>query len=39
VLAAMQSSFDAREVWEKIEWADEGARHNVRDGRMPQAVS
>jgi paraquat-inducible protein A len=39
VLAAMQSSFDAREVWEKIEWADEGARHNVRDGRMPEGVS
>lgn len=39
VLAAMQSSFDAREVWEKIEWADEGARHNVRDGRMPEGAS
>src|SRR5271169_7087322 len=33
VLAAMQSSFDAREVWEKIKWADEEARHNVSDGQ------
>ncbi len=26
LLAAMQSSFDPREVWERIEWADENAR-------------
>ena len=39
VLAAMQASFDAREVWEKIEWADERARHNIRDSRMPEAAS
>ncbi len=26
VLAAMQSTFDAREVWERVEWAEEGAR-------------
>jgi paraquat-inducible protein A len=39
VLAAMQSSFDAREVWEKIEWADEGARHNLSDGQMPAGAS
>ena len=39
VLAAMQSSFDAREVWEKIDWADEGARRNVGDGQIPEGVS
>ena len=39
VLAAMQSSFDPREVWEKIEWADERARHHVSDGRMPEGAS
>jgi paraquat-inducible protein A len=39
VLAAMQSSFDAREVWEKIEWADEGARHKVSDRQMPESAS
>jgi len=39
VLAAMQSSFDAREVWEKIEWANKRARHQVRDGQMPEGAS
>jgi paraquat-inducible protein A len=39
VLAAMQSSFDAREVWQKIEWADEGARHHDRDGQLPEGAS
>lgn len=39
VLAAMQSSFDAREVWEKIEWANDGSRHHSRDGRMPEGAS
>jgi paraquat-inducible protein A len=39
VLAAMQSSFDGREVWEKIEWADEGARRHFRDGQMPEGAS
>jgi paraquat-inducible protein A len=39
VLAAMQSSFDAREVWEKIEWADEGARHSVSNDRMSKEIS
>jgi paraquat-inducible protein A len=38
VLAAMQSSFDAREVWEKIEWADEEARRNIGDGQMPEGT-
>jgi paraquat-inducible protein A len=31
VLAAMQASFDAREVWEKIEWAEEAAGAAVGD--------
>ena len=26
LLAAMQSSFDPREVWDRIEWAEAGAR-------------
>jgi paraquat-inducible protein A len=39
VLAAMQSSFDAREVWEKIEWADERARYHVSNDRMPKGTS
>ena len=39
VLAAMQSSFDAREVWEKIEWANDGSRHHLRDGQMPEGAS
>ncbi len=39
VLAAMQSSFDQREVWEKIKWADKAARHNVSDGQMPEGTT
>jgi paraquat-inducible protein A len=31
VLAAMQASFDAREVWEKIEWAEERGRAAASD--------
>lgn len=27
LLAAMQANFDPREVWEKIEWAEDGARN------------
>jgi len=26
ILAGMQASFDSREVWEKIEWAQDSAR-------------
>ena len=39
VLAAMQSCFDAREVWEKIEWVDEKARRNFRNGQRPAGAS
>jgi paraquat-inducible protein A len=31
VLAGMSASFDSREVWEKIQWADEERRHAVGD--------
>src|SRR5713226_2692269 len=39
VLAAMQASFDPREVWEKIMWAKDGARHAADDCRMPGGTS
>ncbi len=39
VLAAMQASFDPREVWEKIVWAEDGTRHTADDGRMPEGTS
>ncbi len=29
VLAAMQAAFDPREVWDRIEWAEAGARHTA----------
>jgi hypothetical protein len=29
LLAAMQSNFDPREVWNRVEWADEHARPPV----------
>jgi paraquat-inducible protein A len=32
VLAGMQASFDSREVWDKIRWADEEARAAASDG-------
>ena len=36
VLAAMQSSFDPREVWERVEWAH--ARNEVETGRTREAI-
>ncbi len=39
VLAAMQASFDPREVWDKIEWAADGVRHTAGDGRASGAAS
>jgi paraquat-inducible protein A len=39
VLAAMQASFDPREVWAKIEWAEDGVLHTMRDGRMSEGTS
>jgi paraquat-inducible protein A len=38
VLAAMQAGFDAREVWEKIEWAD-GTRHMRPRGPLPKGTA
>ncbi len=32
ILAGMQASFDSREVWEKIQWADEAQRDAEGDG-------
>jgi paraquat-inducible protein A len=28
ILAAIQANFDPREVWDKVEWAEEGAPRN-----------
>ena len=33
MLAGMQASFDSREVWERIRWAEDGARRSPRRGR------
>jgi paraquat-inducible protein A len=38
VLAGMSASFDSREVWEKIEWADEAQRDAAGDS-LPEGVS
>ena len=37
LLAGMQASFDSREVWERIQWADGEARRAVRD-RMTEGM-
>ncbi len=39
VLAGMQSSFDAREVWERIQWADGGARREASARRTAELTS
>jgi len=33
VLAAMQASFDPREVWSRIEWAAAGTSHAAAGGQ------
>jgi paraquat-inducible protein A len=33
ILAGMQAAFDPREVWERIRWAEEGARRSSADDR------
>jgi len=38
LLAAIQANFDPREVWERIEWAEEGARPAVGD-RVTEGTS
>ena len=39
LLAGMQASFDPREVWERIEWAEDGARRDAARDRMAEATS
>jgi paraquat-inducible protein A len=36
VLAGMQASFDPREVWERIEWAESAARHAAIGDRIAE---
>ena len=38
VLAAMQACFDPREVWDRVEWADAGARRAGAGDRMAEAA-
>jgi paraquat-inducible protein A len=38
VLAAMQASFDPREVWDRIEWAETAARRTVAGDRMVEVT-
>jgi paraquat-inducible protein A len=39
LLAAMQASFDPREVWSRIEWAEEGSQRDFAEDRVPQETS
>jgi paraquat-inducible protein A len=39
LLAAMQASFDPREVWDRVEWAEAGARRAAAGDRMAEATS
>jgi len=39
LLAGMQASFDPREVWERIEWAEAGARRDAAGGRIAEGTS
>ena len=38
VLAWMQSSFDPREIWERIEWTEAAARRAAAPGYMSEAT-
>ncbi len=38
MFAAMQASFDPREVWERIEWAEAGSRNATGGERMAEAA-
>jgi paraquat-inducible protein A len=38
LLAAMQAAFDPREVWDRIEWVETGARRGTTDG-LAEATS
>jgi paraquat-inducible protein A len=39
LIAAIESSFDPREVWERIEWAEKAARQPAAGTRMTEATS
>ena len=39
LLAAMQSSFDPREVWDRVEWADADARRPAAGNPMAEVTS
>ena len=39
LLPAMQTSFDPREVWDKVEWAGTDTRQAVAADRMAEATS
>lgn len=39
LIAAIESSFDPREVWERIEWAETAARRPAAGTRMTEAIS
>jgi paraquat-inducible protein A len=39
LLAGMQASFDSREVWERIQWAEAGARRGAAGERMAEGAS
>ena len=39
LLAAMQSCFDPREVWDRVQWADDHARRPVAGGQIVEATS
>ena len=38
LLAAMQSNFDPREVWDRVEWADAHARRPVAGNQMAEVA-
>jgi hypothetical protein len=39
VLTAMQASFDAREVWERVEWAQARKGKQAGEDKMLEAAS
>jgi paraquat-inducible protein A len=39
LLAGMQASFDPRELWERIEWAEAGARREAAGDRIAEGTS
>jgi paraquat-inducible protein A len=39
LLAGMQASFDSHEVWERIQWAEDGARRDAVRDRIAEDAS